>query len=66
MADAMHRALEMPRDERRERMRKMRSAVESNNIYRWAGKLISTLLKLDQPERPSRPLGLLRKSAKIE
>jgi trehalose 6-phosphate synthase len=49
-AEAIRQALEMPEDERRKRMRKMRAAVEENNIYRWAGKVISALLKFDFPE----------------
>jgi trehalose 6-phosphate synthase len=46
-AQAIHAALQMPREERRRRMVRMRSAVESNNIYRWAGKILETLLKTD-------------------
>ena len=47
IADAMRTALEMPVEERRRRMQKMREAVAENNIYRWAGKIIFALLKLD-------------------
>jgi len=50
VAEAMHQALEMPEDERRKRMQKMRTAVAENNIYRWAGKLLSALLKFEFPE----------------
>jgi trehalose 6-phosphate synthase len=49
-ADAICQALEMPEDERRKRMQKMRAAVAENNIYRWAGKILSALLKFDFPE----------------
>lgn len=49
-ADAIQRALEMPEHERRRRMKRMRDAVAGNNIYRWAGKILSSLLKLDLPE----------------
>ena len=52
MADAMHQVLTMPEDERRRRMHKMRTVVAENNIYRWAGKVLSTLLKFDMPESP--------------
>ena len=45
--EAIRQALEMPEDERRKRMRKMRAAVAENNIYRWAGKIISALLKFE-------------------
>jgi len=30
-------------------MHRMRAAVEENNIYRWAGKIISALLKFEFP-----------------
>jgi len=47
--NAIHTALEMPEEERRKRMRKMRAVVSENNIYRWAGKIISELLKFEIP-----------------
>lgn len=50
MSQAIWRALEMPDGERRKRMQKMRAAVASNNIYRWAGKAISALLRIDSQE----------------
>jgi alpha,alpha-trehalose-phosphate synthase [UDP-forming] len=46
-AEAIRHALEMPEAERRRRMRRMRAVVEENNIYRWAGKIISALLKFE-------------------
>ncbi|MBI2683277.1 MAG: trehalose-6-phosphate synthase [Acidobacteriales bacterium] len=46
-AQAIRQALQMPEEERRRRMRKMRAVVEENNIYRWAGKLLSALLKFE-------------------
>ena len=49
-AEAIRQALEMPEAERRKRMQKMRQAVADNNIYRWAGKVVSALLKFDFPE----------------
>jgi trehalose 6-phosphate synthase len=39
-AAAMDAALDMPRGERRERMRLMRRTVKENNVYRWAGRLL--------------------------
>jgi alpha,alpha-trehalose-phosphate synthase [UDP-forming] len=45
--EAIRQALEMPEEERRKRMRKMRTVVAENNIYRWAGKIISALLKFE-------------------
>lgn len=46
MADAMRQALLMPAVERQGRMKKMRATVSSNNVYRWAGELLSTLTSL--------------------
>ena len=40
----------MPEEERRKRMQRMRAVVAENNIYRWAGKFMSGLLKFDFPE----------------
>jgi trehalose 6-phosphate synthase len=57
-ADAIHGALEMPEDERRRRMQKMRGAVAENNVYRWAGKLLSALLKFEFPESSSAEMEL--------
>ncbi len=52
LADAIHRALEMPPEERRARMSRMRAYVREHNIYRWAGNLISELASL-RVEEPS-------------
>ncbi|MGA8026540.1 MAG: trehalose-6-phosphate synthase [Bryobacteraceae bacterium] len=49
-AEACREALRMPLDERRRRMRKMREAVEHSNVYRWAGKFLSELAKIEFPE----------------
>lgn len=46
MADAIKIALTMEVEERRERMRRMRMVLREHNIYRWAGKLIETLVRL--------------------
>lgn len=53
LADAMHMALTMHPEERQRRMCRMRGAVEANNVYRWAGKLIEALLRIDVAEKPS-------------
>jgi trehalose 6-phosphate synthase len=47
VADAIHQALEMPPEERKRRMQRMRTAVQNNNVYRWAGKILSALLNVD-------------------
>lgn len=46
-ADAIKNALEMPEEERRRRMRKMRDVVRENNIYKWAADIISELVKFE-------------------
>lgn len=46
MADAVYLALTMNPAERTERMQRMRSVVRENNIYRWAGNLITDLARL--------------------
>ena len=43
LARAIHRALEMPHEDRRVRMQRMRATVREHNIYRWAGTLIGEL-----------------------
>jgi trehalose 6-phosphate synthase len=43
MAEAIHRAITMDPDERRSRMRRMKSQVEEHNVYRWAALLLSEL-----------------------
>jgi alpha,alpha-trehalose-phosphate synthase [UDP-forming] len=53
LADAIRQAVEMPQAERKKRMQRMRSAVQDNNVYRWAGKILSALLKFDMPDAPS-------------
>jgi trehalose 6-phosphate synthase len=50
LAEAIHQAVEMPPAERKKRMQRMRSAVQDNNVYRWAGKILSALLKFDIPD----------------
>lgn len=49
-AEAIAQALSMPKEEREKRMKKMRDIVEQNNIYRWAGKVLSELLKFELQE----------------
>jgi trehalose 6-phosphate synthase len=45
-AEAMHRGLEMGREERRERMQRMRRQVMENNIYHWAASVLDSLRKI--------------------
>jgi len=50
LEDAIRQALEMDPAEQRRRMERMRAVVRENNVYRWAGKILSTLLKFDLAE----------------
>jgi trehalose 6-phosphate synthase len=47
-AEAMLRALQMPREQRRERMRLMRRTVKENNVYRWAGRMLMDAARIRQ------------------
>ncbi|MCI0451464.1 MAG: trehalose-6-phosphate synthase [Candidatus Latescibacteria bacterium] len=42
-AEAIRRGIEMPATERFARMQRMNAQIEANNIYRWAGNLLSEL-----------------------
>ncbi|MGH7308058.1 MAG: trehalose-6-phosphate synthase [Candidatus Rokuibacteriota bacterium] len=48
-AAAIRRAIEMPEGERRARMARMRAQVREQNIYRWAGRLLSELARVARP-----------------
>ncbi|MES2707895.1 MAG: trehalose-6-phosphate synthase [Verrucomicrobiota bacterium] len=50
ISDALCAALEMDEAEQRRRMRRMREHIRFNNVYRWAGKILTMLLKFDVPE----------------
>ncbi|MFA5363017.1 MAG: trehalose-6-phosphate synthase [Candidatus Omnitrophota bacterium] len=45
-ADAIKLSVEMPLEEKRKRMENMRRIVSENNIYRWAGNIITELTAL--------------------
>ena len=47
IAGAIHQAATMNDDDRRRRMQKMRAVVAENNVYRWAGKLLSALTQFE-------------------
>jgi alpha,alpha-trehalose-phosphate synthase [UDP-forming] len=53
VAEAIHRALEMPEEEQARRMQQMRTNVREHNVYRWAAHLLSDLteIRIDAPER---------------
>ncbi len=45
-SDAIKSAVEMPDEEKRKRMENMRKVVHDNNVYRWAGSIITELTAL--------------------
>jgi trehalose 6-phosphate synthase len=45
-ADAIFTAITMEAEQQRERMSRMRGTIRENNVYRWAGDLITTLARL--------------------
>jgi len=45
-AEEIRQAIEMPLEERRARMQKLRRVVEQNNIYQWAGNIVSEMADL--------------------
>ena len=45
-ADAIKFSLEMPSEEKRKRMENMRKIISENNVYRWAGDIITELTTL--------------------
>jgi trehalose 6-phosphate synthase len=45
-ADAIKFAIEMPDGEKRKRMENMRKIVSENNVYKWAGGIITGLTAL--------------------
>jgi trehalose 6-phosphate synthase len=53
VADAIRVALDMPAAEQRERMANLRSAVRENNVYRWAGRMLTDAARLRLRQRVS-------------
>ncbi len=49
-SEGIFAGLNMPDEERIKRIKKMREIVQDNNIFRWAGKIISELLKFEFKE----------------
>ncbi len=45
-AETIKKALDMPKPERARRIKKMRETISRNDIYRWADKFISELVKM--------------------
>jgi trehalose 6-phosphate synthase len=51
MAEAIHSALTMEKNERHERMQELRIVVKERNVYRWAANIITTLSHLRMPKQ---------------
>jgi trehalose-6-phosphate synthase len=52
VGEAVHRGLDMRREERRVRMQEMRRQIMEHNIYRWAGMILGDLrdVRLENPD----------------
>ncbi|CAG0969744.1 trehalose 6-phosphate synthase [Burkholderiales bacterium] len=51
---ALHRALTMPEDEQRDRMRLMRGLLREFNVYRWAGRMLMDAAAIRQHRKLGR------------
>ncbi len=58
MAAGLLSALSMPIEEQQRRMRRMRTVVQENNIYTWAGSLLTEVCKLVNEEPQRETVGL--------
>jgi trehalose 6-phosphate synthase len=58
-ADAIRVALEMEPEDKQLRIQRMRRVIKENNIYRWAGNLITELceIRLEAQEGPRQQYG---------
>ena len=61
-AETIRIALEMPLDEQRRRMARMKAQVAENNVYRWAAELLSEMAHSAQenPQEMSKAAGSFR------
>lgn len=50
-ADTLHRAMTMPEAEQRERMGNLRTTVRDDNVYRWAGRMLTDAARWRLRER---------------
>jgi trehalose 6-phosphate synthase len=65
-ANALYRALTMPPDEQRVRMRSMRRLVQEFNVYRWAGAMLLDAAQLRQRQRISERIDAHQRMAGVE
>ncbi|MBN1868993.1 MAG: trehalose-6-phosphate synthase [Candidatus Omnitrophica bacterium] len=54
-SDGIFQALTMPESERRERMKRLQSVLSENNVYQWAGKVITEMLTIDYKKQGLSP-----------
>jgi len=52
-ADSIRMAVDMPQPEKERRMENMRKIIADNNIYKWAGDIISELTMIKKPKKNS-------------
>jgi len=45
IASALHQAVEMPIEERQERMAQMRQSIESNDLHSWSRKFLGAMVQ---------------------
>ncbi|MDR3439840.1 trehalose-6-phosphate synthase [Telmatospirillum sp.] len=57
MGEAIHTALTMPQEQRRERMRLMRDMVAEHNVHFWAGKMLLDAARMRKRRHIERPIG---------
>jgi trehalose 6-phosphate synthase len=65
-AQALYRALTMPPEEQRVRMRSMRRLVQEFNVYRWAGAMLLDAGRLRQRQRVTERIGAQQPMADLE
>jgi trehalose 6-phosphate synthase len=65
-AHALYRALTMPADEQRVRMRSMRRLVQEFNVYRWAGAMLLDAAQLRQRQRISERIDAHQRMAGVD
>ena len=57
-ARAIEAAPDMTREERRQRMRLLRSMVKHNNVYRWSGQMLMDAARIRQREALTEPASI--------
>jgi trehalose 6-phosphate synthase len=65
-AHSLYRALTMPADEQRVRMRSMRRLVQEFNVYRWAGAMLLDAARLRQRQRVSERIYAHQRASDVE